>query len=116
VIKEDLIDILSHIDEDLLLKVDEMVEELVENYETIDLMTEAGVVVNIINEEEFTCYVPMRERKSKSKKESLLRKYKKIEQIKPAAWAWVTIRAKQQGKNPVMAKAGIKAAFARRNS
>jgi len=48
------------------------------------------------------------------KPESLLKRHKYLSDISPQEWAWVTMRANKEGKNPVMAKAGIKAAFARR--
>lgn len=45
---------------------------------------------------------------------SLLDKYDSIEDVKPQDWAHVTRRAIKNGKNPIMAKAGVKAAFSRR--
>ena len=40
--------------------------------------------------------------------------YKSYDEIPPAKKAWITIRAKQQGKDPVMVHAGYKAYFARK--
>lgn len=48
-------------------------------------------------------------------KESILDRYGSYEEIPAAVKAWITIRAKRAGKNPVMAHAGYKAAFTRRN-
>ena len=53
---------------------------------------------------------------NKVKNVSLVDRYDNVEDISPQEWAWVTIKAKKAGKNPVMAKAGIKAAFARRDN
>ncbi|MCD6434919.1 MAG: hypothetical protein J7L15_00800 [Clostridiales bacterium] len=39
--------------------------------------------------------------------------YNSYEEIPPAKKAWITIRAKREGKDPVMAHAGYKAFFAR---
>lgn len=45
----------------------------------------------------------------------IVNKYRSYSQISPAEKAWITIRAKQQGKCPVMVHAGIKAAFTKKN-
>lgn len=42
--------------------------------------------------------------------------YKSYEDIPAAKKAWVTIKAKQQGKDPVMVHAGIKAKMAKDNN
>ena len=54
------------------------------------------------------------------KKESIfeelkLYEYKNYDSIPPAKLAWITIKAKQQGKDPKMVHAGIKAKMARKN-
>jgi hypothetical protein len=43
------------------------------------------------------------------------RKYKRYEDIPPAKLAWITIKAKKAGKDPVMVHAGIKAHFKKMN-
>lgn len=43
----------------------------------------------------------------------IFEQYSSYEEIPAAKRAWITIKAKKQGKNPVMVHAGIKAAFAR---
>jgi hypothetical protein len=43
-------------------------------------------------------------------------KYDTYDDIPAAKKAWITIKSKQQGKNPVMVHAGIKAAFTKRNA
>jgi len=48
------------------------------------------------------------------KKKSLLDKYDTVEQVSAADWAWVTIKARQKGKNPKISKAAIKAHFTMR--
>ena len=48
-------------------------------------------------------------------KQSVLEEYDSYEAIPAAKKAWITIRAKQEGKNPVMVHAGYKAHFSRRN-
>ena len=42
--------------------------------------------------------------------------YKSYDDIPPAKKGWITIKAKKQGKNPVMVHAGIKARFNRKKS
>ena len=49
------------------------------------------------------------------KKQSVLEEYDSYEAIPAAKKAWITIRAKKDGKNPVMVHAGYKAHFSRRN-
>jgi hypothetical protein len=49
------------------------------------------------------------------KKQSVLEEYCSYEAIPAAKKAWITIRAKKDGKNPVMVHAGYKAHFSRRN-
>lgn len=54
--------------------------------------------------------------KSKSIPEQLnIFQYKSYDSIPPAKLAWITIKAKRQGKNPVMVHAGIKAKMARKD-
>ena len=48
-----------------------------------------------------------------ARKEKILEKYNSYEEIPPAVKAWITIRAKKAGKNPVMVHAGYKAQFKR---
>ncbi len=45
----------------------------------------------------------------------ILGRFDSYEEIPAAVRAWITIKAKQQGKNPNMVHAGYKAAFARIN-
>jgi len=40
--------------------------------------------------------------------------YSSYEEIPPAKKAWITIKAKREGKNPVMVHAGYKAYFSRK--
>ena len=40
--------------------------------------------------------------------------YSSYEDVPAAKRAWITIKAKQEGKNPVMVHAGIKAVFVKR--
>ena len=47
---------------------------------------------------------------------SIFEQYSSYEEIPPAKKAWITIKAKQGDKNPVMVHAGIKAAFKRKLS
>ena len=47
------------------------------------------------------------------KKQSILDEYDSYEAVPAAIKAWITMRAKQEGKNPVMVHAGYKAAFSR---
>ena len=49
-------------------------------------------------------------------KRSILNRFNSWEEVPAAVRAWITIRAKEQGKNPVMVHAGYKAAFARRGN
>jgi len=120
VVKEDIIDTLKNRtfkedEERLLPKVDKLVKQLIEDGE-LDLDKEADTTWKIMNSE-WTRYYPKKKKKanSKKKRKSLLEKYKNVEDISPQEWAWVTIKAKKEGKNPIMAKAGIKAAFAKRS-
>ena len=46
-------------------------------------------------------------------KQSILDTYDSYEDVPAAVKAWITMRAKQDGKNPVMVHAGYKAAFSR---
>ena len=41
-------------------------------------------------------------------------KYKSYDSIPPAKKAWITIKAKKMGVNPIMVHAGIKATFTKR--
>lgn len=50
-----------------------------------------------------------------AKEMNILEKYNNYEDIPPAVKAWVTIKAKNQGKNPIMVHAGIKAAMKKRS-
>ncbi len=49
-------------------------------------------------------------------KKSIVNRYVNYEDIPKGEKAWITIRAKKAGKNPVMAHAGIKAAFKKKNT
>jgi len=46
-------------------------------------------------------------------KMQIVNKYDSYEEIPPAVKAWITIKAKQRGKNPVMVHAGYKAYYTR---
>ena len=46
----------------------------------------------------------------------IFEQYSSYEEIPPAKRAWITIKAKQEEKNPVMVHAGIKATFKRKSS
>lgn len=48
-----------------------------------------------------------------SKQLGIFDEFSSYEEITPAKKAWITIKAKEQGKNPVMVHAGIKAAFSK---
>jgi len=118
VIKGDMIDCIKYLScEDdknkLLSKVNELIKDLIEmNIDKIDI-PEIDLTWEIINEEEFTSFHPAR--KEKKRPISLIKKHKRIETVSPQEWAHITNKAKKAGKNPVMVKAGIKAAFARRS-
>jgi len=47
-------------------------------------------------------------------KRSITEEYDSYDDIPAAKKAWITIRAKKAGKNPVMVHAGIKAAFTKK--
>ena len=49
-------------------------------------------------------------------KNSLIDQYDSYESIPAAKKAWITIKAKQRGKDPKMVHAGHKAAFARKRN
>ena len=49
------------------------------------------------------------------KDSGIMKTYNSYEEIPPAKKAWITIRAKKEGKNPVMVHAGYKAHFKRKN-
>lgn len=49
------------------------------------------------------------------KPQTLLEQYDSYEDIPPVKRAWITIRAKKAGKDPVMVHAGLKAAFTKKN-
>ena len=53
---------------------------------------------------------------SGSKELGIFEQYSSYDQIPPAKRAWITIKAKRDGKNPIMAHAGVKAAFKRKSS
>lgn len=53
---------------------------------------------------------------SGSKQISIFEEFSSYDSIPPAKKAWITIKAKQQGKNPVMVHAGIKAAFTKKSA
>ena len=117
VIKEDIIDCIKQIvcedeQKEILLEVDNLVSNLIEmEIDEIDI-PEIDFTWKIINEEEWTGYYPAK--KDNKKSISLIKKHKSIESVLPQEWAHITIKAEKAGKNPVMVKAGIKAAFSRR--
>jgi len=53
-------------------------------------------------------------KKSSNLSDNILDVYNSWKEVPAAVKAWVTIKAKKEGKNPVMKKAGIKAAFSKR--
>lgn len=50
-----------------------------------------------------------------SKEMDIFGQYSSYDDIPPAKRAWITIKAKKQGKNPVMVHAGIKAAYTKKS-
>jgi hypothetical protein len=46
-------------------------------------------------------------------KQSIVDQYESYEAVPAAVKAWITMRARKEGKDPVMAHAGYKAAFSR---
>ena len=49
-----------------------------------------------------------------AKEMGIMEQYGSYDEIPAAKKAWITIKAKKQGKNPTMVHAGIKAAYTRR--
>jgi len=122
VIKEDLLELIDNatFDEDkerLLPKIDEMIEDLVENQEMINLRAEAFTTIDIISSPDWVRFFSEEdkwERKETPEKKSLLDKYKSYKEVSASEKAWITIRAKKAGKNPISVHAGFKAAFTKR--
>jgi len=51
-----------------------------------------------------------------AKEMDIMSQYDSYDEIPAAKKAWITIKAKQQGKNPIMVHAGIKAAYTKRQN
>ena len=51
-----------------------------------------------------------------SQQMNIMEDYSSYDEIPAAKKAWITIKAKKQGKNPVMVHAGIKAAYTKRSA
>jgi len=127
VIKKDVIDVITSMackedKERLLPKVDKMVEDLVEDFNKIDLNKEIGYVINIINEQEFTYFYPVkntnitflrRRNMSVSKELRIFERFSSYEKIPRAVKAWVSIKADKYGLSRNMVHAGIKARYSK---